>query len=143
MQLDTTRVCSTPVNACGIAAALRVVSLDVCNVRIGKEAFDDALHLAAVDEVGVNHQIVGVEGTQRHLPEAHGVRDLVYAVVCGFGTFTHEDGVARVVRVIGGLVNVVKKDQRLAGLVMMVEMSITSVELNTPIDDALFTMPKK
>jgi len=30
--------------------------------------------LAAVDDVGVNLQVVDVEGAQRYLPQAHGVR---------------------------------------------------------------------
>ena len=85
-------------------------------MRIGQEAFDDGLDLAAVDKVGVHHQVVGIEGTQRYWPQTHRVRDLVCTVVCCFGTFAHKDGVTRAVRVIGGLVDVVNQKQCLTGL---------------------------
>ena len=95
MPLDSGAATLAPVNARGITAALRVVSLNVGDVRLTKEALDAAVQVVAVDQVGVDRQVVGVEGAQRYLPHAHRIGDFVDTVVCGIGTFTHKDGVAR------------------------------------------------
>ncbi len=77
---------------------------------------DESLAVFAVDEIGVDHHAGRVERAQAERAAPHDLRQLVYAVVRCDGALADEDRVARAVRRVRRLVNVIEEQGRLADL---------------------------
>src|SRR5688572_33303477 len=75
------RAPSRPVDASRVAATPRVVRVEIGDTRIDQVSLYETLELTAVYHLGVDHEVVGVEGAQRNGPHAHHVRHFVAAIV--------------------------------------------------------------
>src|SRR5688572_17423594 len=110
------RAPSRPVDASRVAATPRIVRVEIGDTRIDQVSLYETLELTAVYHLGVDHEVVGVEGAQRNRPNAHHVRDFVDAIVGRARALQHENGMAGAVRVVGRLMGVVEEKHGLARL---------------------------
>ncbi len=92
------------------------MSLDVGDARVLEHAPDEGVGVAALHEVGVHHHVVRIEGAQAKRTRAQRIREVVDAFVRFDGALADEDRVARAVRRVCRLVNVVDEQGRLADL---------------------------
>ena len=97
--------------------------------------------LAPACEIGVDHHAGGVEGAKRDRPEPEALGRLVHRVVRRRGPLANEDGVARPIRRVRRLVEIVEKQQRLAGLRVAKLDAIGKTRF--PVGDARLTLSLK
>ncbi len=92
------------------------MGLNVLSLRVCEKSLDEGLHLRAIDEIGVEHETSGIEGTQAKRPYTQHFGYFADAIIRFERALAHEDRMTCTVRRVGVLVNVIEQESPLAWL---------------------------
>ena len=87
------RNASGPIDSAGIAAALRIMDVDITDVRVRKHPLNDLLDLGTFNHISVQHHADLIKTAQRKQANPHNFRYLVRLVVGVRFSLPDEDSV--------------------------------------------------
>src|SRR4029450_6938005 len=96
-----------------IAAALRIVHLQVAGLSIGEESLEQIGSLGAFAHFGIDHHVLRVEGADSQESRREHIWDTVDRLEGSIGDLAHVDGMGRAVGRVCRLVLKVKKKKLL------------------------------